>query len=229
MPLDRINAGEPADLRTGDPALDDPANGATWDTARTIEARPLIEILTTPGPPIKIAGARITGRLDLESRTLPRSLLLRACHLQHAPNLDEASASTIRLPGCHLPGLSARQLRTTGDVELNDGFTANGEVDLLGAHIGGKMTFSGATLRNPGGRSLNADRLTAVVAGLTGLIKRCPLPARPISHFWHFSSQGISPTTGQSFDYPTRVTARIAMTDFGLSSDRQTKESRRHQ
>lgn len=59
-----------------------------------------------------------------------------------------------------MPGLAAEQLRTAGNLELNHGFTADGEVTLLGARVGGKLSLSGARLVNPGGRALNADRLT---------------------------------------------------------------------
>jgi hypothetical protein len=51
-------------------------------------------------------------------------------------------------------------LTTHGNVGFNDGFTASGEVHLRGAHIGGQLLFSGATLTNPDGYALNASRLT---------------------------------------------------------------------
>jgi adhesin HecA-like repeat protein len=40
-----------------------------------------------------------------------------------------------------------------------DGFTATGEVRLNGAHIGGQLSFRGASLTNPGGAALAADGL----------------------------------------------------------------------
>ena len=159
--------GQPIDLRVGDTERDDPAKGAGWDHARTVRAELLIELLTAERIPgsgrsraIKIHGASITGPLDLEARTLVCPLLLQGCHFDESVNLDEATAMTIRLPGCHLHGLSAEQLRTTGNLELNDGFTANGEVNLLGACIGGQLSLTGAHLTNPDGHALNADRLT---------------------------------------------------------------------
>ena len=38
-------------------------------------------------------------------------------------------------------------------------FTAAGEIHLAGAHIGGQLSFDGATLTNEGGRAISADRL----------------------------------------------------------------------
>jgi hypothetical protein len=43
---------------------------------------------------------------------------------------------------------------TRGNLELYEGLTARGEVNLLGAHIGGTLGFRGATLANPDGPAL---------------------------------------------------------------------------
>jgi hypothetical protein len=108
---------------------------------------------------VKLAGARITGALDLEAATLKCPLNLRGCSFEQPINLQEAQASVLRLSGCDVPGLSARQLQTRGNLELNNGFSAKGEVNLLGAHIGGTLDLSGATLSNPNGRTLFAASL----------------------------------------------------------------------
>jgi hypothetical protein len=59
-----------------------------------------------------------------------------------------------------VPSLSADQPETRGNPELNDGFTASKRVELPGAHIGGKLDLSGASLTNPMGPALFAPRLT---------------------------------------------------------------------
>jgi hypothetical protein len=51
-------------------------------------------------------------------------------------------------------------LRVDGTVFCRNGFTAQGEVRLPGAQIGGRLYFDGAKLSNPGGRALLASRLT---------------------------------------------------------------------
>jgi hypothetical protein len=56
----------------------------------------------------------------------------------------------VRLPGCRAPGLDGEQLRIQGNLELNKGFTAEGEVRLLGAHIGGQLGWS-VLLQAPSG------------------------------------------------------------------------------
>jgi len=154
------------DLQTGD-ASDDPAQGERWDTSRQIRATLLAELLTgkrhgdKTARAVKLRGARITGPLDLEASTISCPLLLQDCYLDERVNLDEATAPSIRMPGCHLPTLTAAQLRTTGDLQLNaTKFFANGEVNLLGGHIGGQLILSGASLTNTSGPALTADGLT---------------------------------------------------------------------
>ncbi|MGI5233475.1 hypothetical protein [Actinoallomurus sp. CA-142502] len=156
--------GTLVDLSVGDAEHDDPANGALWDGTRTVRAELLIELLTaegTSGRPraIKVRGARILGPLDLEACGLACPLLLRDCYIDDPINLDEATAPAIRLPGCHLPGLSAKRVRILGNLEFNDGFLAGGEVSLLSARIGGALWLSGL-LTNPGGVALSAGGIT---------------------------------------------------------------------
>jgi hypothetical protein len=145
--IEAVRSGEPVDLNGGE-----------------LPADLLVELLTAPPPgrprPVKISQARVTGTVDLEACALTAPLLLRDCHFDEPLNLDDASLLTLRLPGCRLPGLTAQQLRTTGNVELDDGFTCHGVIDLLGAQIGGKLSLTRAHLVNPGGFVLNGDRLT---------------------------------------------------------------------
>jgi hypothetical protein len=50
-------------------------------------------------------------------------------------------------------------LTTRGNLELNNRFTATGEIRLHGAHIGGRLDFTTAVLSNPDGPALDAGRL----------------------------------------------------------------------
>ena len=87
-------------------------------------------------------------------------LLLRQCCFDQPINLKEAQAASIRFPGCHAPGVAAYHLHTKGNLELNKGFTAPGNVGLQSAHIGGSLRLAGARLANPGGQALTANQLT---------------------------------------------------------------------
>jgi hypothetical protein len=77
------------------------------------------------------------------------------------PRPGEAQAPALRLPGCPLPGLHADQLPTRGNLELNDGFTATAKVRLDGAHIGGRLNLTKASLTAPNGPALSGGRLVA--------------------------------------------------------------------
>ena len=158
-------AGALADLRDGDQRADDPRGGQMWGPRRTIRADVLAHLLTEVAADerprsLRLAGARIAGTLDLEAARLPCPVLLLGCWFEEPVNLAEASIPALRMPGCHLPGLRAAQLAVDGNLELNDGFTASGEVRLLGASIGGRLSFATASLANPGGIALQAERLT---------------------------------------------------------------------
>jgi hypothetical protein len=158
--------GTIVDLQTGDAQRDDPAHGMAWSAERTVRARVLIDLLTRQQTPdggrlraVKLRGARITGELDLEAAELVCPLLMADCLFEEPVNLCGATAPAIRLPGCHLPALTADQLRTIGDLALTDGFTAQ-QVRMTGARIGGQLLFDGARLANPGGEALGCYGVT---------------------------------------------------------------------
>ena len=162
-----IATGTPVDLRSGSPEADDPASYAAWQEWRNVPATLLIELLTEHAVgqrrprALWLAGARITEEFDLRDAELLCPLLLLGCWFDEPVIFSEAQAVTVRLTGCRLPGLEAGQLVTRGNLELNAGFsTEGGVVDLLGAHVGGFLNFSGAILSNSDGPALFADQLT---------------------------------------------------------------------
>ena len=164
--LTAVVSGTLLDLRAGDTGVDDPSGGADWGDDRTVRAELLSGLLTGDLPlqrgrprAVKLRGARVAGVLDLESRALICPVLLRDCWFEQAVNFSEVTAPVIRLPGCHLPAFTARQLQASGDVKL-DGLSARGEVNLFGARIGGQLDLTGAKLENPNGFALNAAALT---------------------------------------------------------------------
>lgn len=162
--LAAVTSGTVVDLRAGDADLDNPANAANWDSTRNVRAEFLAELLTGEQTQdssrlraVKLRGARITGALDLEARKLLCPLVLQGCFFEDSVNLNEAESQSIRLPGCHVPALTADQLRTAGNVELDDAFTAIRGISFLAAHIGGHLGFDGASLTNMQGTALMAD------------------------------------------------------------------------
>jgi hypothetical protein len=162
---DAIGTGQLVDLRSGDQEEDNPIHGSKWAARRTVGAMVLADVLSPSAPSgrrpraLRLAGARVEGELNLEALELAFPITLVGCSFAEPVNVAEASVPALRLPGCYLPSLNARQLNTRGDVELHETFAVEGEVNLLGAHIGGALDLDGATLTNPGGRALSADGL----------------------------------------------------------------------
>jgi hypothetical protein len=166
------------DLGTADGDPDHPGPAAAGDTSRAVRAELLTELLTGQRRPhggqiraIRLRGARIHGVLDLDAARLQCPLLLDHCILEHPVSLRDAKAQAIRMPGCHVPGIAADQLRTDGSVELNDGFTATAAISLTGARIGGQLDLSTALITGAGEIAVDGDGLSVEqnmpCAGLT--------------------------------------------------------------
>jgi hypothetical protein len=159
--------GTLVDLRVCDPAVDAPEKATEWGPKRTVRAEVIADLLigngeaaSVPVRGVRIQGARITGELNLEASTLLCPLALLDCSFDSAINLNEATAVSVRLSGSHIPAVRARQLRTRGDLKLDEGFCVSGGVEVASAHIGGQLDCKGGQFSNPSGYALNANRLS---------------------------------------------------------------------
>ena len=133
-----IGTGALVELPLGAPASDDPATGESWGADRQVRAQLLYELLTGGNGPkdarsraLRMAGARITGTLDLEAAIIVCPLSLRRYFFDEPIKLREAQAPTMRLPDCHAPGLDGELFQTSGNLEL-DRFAALGTVKTNG-------------------------------------------------------------------------------------------------
>jgi len=114
---------------------------------------------------VRLFGARVTGKLDLEACRDLRPLWLWACVFVEHVNLSSAGGESVGFAGSLIEGtdadgdaLVADRLTTTGGVFLRDGFAAVGTVRLLGARIGGDLDCVGGAFR--GAKvALDAERL----------------------------------------------------------------------
>jgi hypothetical protein len=161
-----VEAGSLVELPFSAPTAKDPATGQSWGEDRQVRAQLLYELLVGINRPndvrpraLNLAGARITGTLNLEATTLVCPLSLHRCYFDQPINLREAQAPAVRLPGCRVPGLDGAQLQTRGNLELNEGIVVTGKVTLVGANIGGSLRLWSAALTNPGGEALTAHGL----------------------------------------------------------------------
>lgn len=133
---------------------------------------------------IHLARARIIGKLDLPGATFKHSLRLYRCFVEDGLDLSEATTRRLSLSGsyagamrlyrtkingafiltgAHLKGqdgdaLSASGLAVTADMVCDDGFQAEGGINLCGARIGGVLSFSGARLDGKDGRAYSPRR-----------------------------------------------------------------------
>lgn len=114
-----------ADLRSGDPAADDPADGGRWDSSRVVRAEVIQAILLGACEPepgavasLHLVGARISGCLDLVHADVRFPVHLERCWFEAAPDIRWAVTRHLDLTGSHLPGLMADDLRVDGQLVL---------------------------------------------------------------------------------------------------------------
>ena len=130
---------------------------------------------------VRIRGVILDGQLDFESTRLAVPMVLDDIEASEPIVLEQATGSWISINQSTLAGVSASQLKldhaldlsgsatsapthlnganVTGDVFLNDGFTAEGEVNLAGATIGGSLERDRGSFTNKDGHALNAQNV----------------------------------------------------------------------
>jgi len=161
------NCGPSGDFN--DPS-NDPAKADAWGPERQVRAG-LIRWLCTEREAadrvdpkgIRLRSAKITGRLDLAFATVTFPLGLVQCRVTDQITLQHANLPALSLDGSWTRAIAADGLNVKGDIFLREGFTAEGEVRLVGAQIGGDLTCIGGTFKNPpqkdvdgSGRALSA-------------------------------------------------------------------------
>jgi sRNA-binding regulator protein Hfq len=107
---------------------------------------------------VQLAGAWIEGVLDLEGTITLSGLLLAKSHFESVPVFRDAQITgPLNLSGSLVSGVKADRLQCKGTVFLKNGFTATGEVRLLGALIDGNLECNGAKLGEKKGDALSVD------------------------------------------------------------------------
>jgi hypothetical protein len=123
-----------------------------------------------------LVGCYIAEGINLSEATT-RSLGLKKCHVGPSCLSNAKVNGVVNFRGTHLgtryvlpvgtfvlgwvkPALEADGLTVTASMVCDEGFRADGEIDLLGANIGGSLSFEGAHLDGSGGFALNGQGLT---------------------------------------------------------------------
>ena len=161
--------GELVDLRTGDPALDDPARSAQWSADRTVRGEVVAALLLGACPAavgavaaLRLAGARIEGEVRIDHGRITAPLLLRACRLEGQLDLDGATTGAIDLCSSRLPRISAYGAEIQGPLDLRD-TTITG----VGAD---PSAFHGDGVRIDGGLFVNRARVTGSFCLINGQV-----------------------------------------------------------
>src|SRR5215470_18053454 len=97
---------ETVDLRTGDVAADDTADGQGWGSSRSVRAEVIAALLLGARAPelgrvpaVSLSGARITGVLDLAFAEVIHAALLRDCFFEQEPRMFGARTQRVNLSG----------------------------------------------------------------------------------------------------------------------------------
>ena len=168
QPLNPAEAKVVAELKSGDfERLGDGLRPEWDDPARIVRAE-FIRFLILGGGEgsrlhekgLRISGARVIGKLDLEGCRIPRDIGLKDCHFDAVPVLRSAIIDNLFLDGSALPGLQADRLEARGGLSIR-GATITGQIQLSGARLGGNIEADGATITRPDEVAFHADGLEA--------------------------------------------------------------------
>jgi hypothetical protein len=146
----------------------------SWDGTHSVAADDIRDLLrgrvvTDPDPRgLRLRAARIRGRLDLDNLNTTVKLTLLDCLLDEGITAEAAHLPGLSLRRCLLthpskPALHADELRTDAGVSFAGSTilacTADGAIQINGAHIGGRLDCHGAAITNPSGLALHGERL----------------------------------------------------------------------
>lgn len=104
-----------------------------------------------------VIGAWIEGVLSLHQAHCSIRLAAFKCMFDSDLIMAEAAIPGLLLSGSTIPALIADGIKVSGDIVLDDDFTATGEVRLLGAKIGGLLSCIGGRFSNKQNDALSAD------------------------------------------------------------------------
>jgi hypothetical protein len=123
-------AGNKTDLRTKDPAHEDPASSELWSDDRNIPAEWIEWLCRDPkasakvGTGLELAYARIVGDLNLTWSNIPFSLVFFKCVFTGQIIFNQASIQGLRLQSSCIEGMDATSLSVKHDLSFSDGFQA---------------------------------------------------------------------------------------------------------
>jgi len=144
----------------------DPVKFDQWSDSRVLKARLISWLCNNPEASdlvskrgIKIIGARIDGNLDLQHTTILFPLHFEKSAIPDGILLTRSIIQDLDLIGTFTGPIKAYGLKVKGSILLCQGFRADGEVEIIGANIGGDLVCDNAEFFNKGKTALNAGRI----------------------------------------------------------------------
>ncbi|MFE0331897.1 oxidoreductase [Streptomyces sp. NPDC058960] len=175
---DAFPEGRRVDLRTGVPEDDRVAEGGQWGPGRTVRAAVIMALLLGANSMqsgavacLRLAGARISGHLDLAGAQIAHALWLEDCWLEEGVDLSGASTQSIGIVGSRVPGVEAGLIRIEGRLDLRRSHLERGSaspfhrrataLSLINAAVSGAVNLNGAEITAPEEWSVSAGGLVA--------------------------------------------------------------------
>ncbi|WP_447034733.1 oxidoreductase [Streptomyces sp. DSM 118878] len=173
---DGFPEGRCVDLRMGVPEEDRVDEGERWGPERTVRAAVLVGLLlgantAQPGAVacLRLAGARISGHLNLAGAQIAYPLWLMDCWFEGAVDLLGASTRTLVITGSRVPGIEACSACIEGTLDLRRSVVetlasspfnhVSTALSLSDARVTGGMLLNGAEISAPGGWAVAAGGL----------------------------------------------------------------------
>lgn len=175
---DAFPEGRRVDLRMGVPEDDRVTEGGRWGPGRTVRAAVIVALLlgaNTAQPGVvaclRLAGARISGHLNLAGAQVAHALWLEDCWFEEGVDLFGASTQSIAIVGSRVPGVEAGLIRIEGRLDLRRSRLESGcaspfhrrvtALSLINAHVSGAVNLSGAEITAPQEWAVSAGGLVA--------------------------------------------------------------------
>ncbi|AQS71530.1 hypothetical protein [Streptomyces pactum] len=175
---DAFPEGRHVDLRTGVPEDGRVSEGGQWGPERTVRAAVIVALLqgaNTEQPSavacLRLAGARISGHLDLAGAQIAHALWIEDCWFEEGVDLSGASTQSIAIVGSRVPGVEAGSIRIEGRLDLRhsrlEASSASSfhrritALSLINAHVSGAVNLNGAEITAPEEWAVSAGGLVA--------------------------------------------------------------------
>jgi hypothetical protein len=108
---------------------------------------------------IRLHGARIVHELDLSFLIVPFPLDFGYCRFTDFIDMRKTQVLALDFESAWVAGIAGDSITVAKDMFLRQGFRSDGNVNLMGATIGGDLDCTGGTFNNPKDYALSLQRI----------------------------------------------------------------------